>query len=114
MANTYYARIHMARTNAAGQTEQHTEVEVDARPSDAINLAVRFGAPMYVNRKIAESAYAAAPEQLMSGSMSGASPSGGVAASGESHADIAKSVRDTIANYEDPTGEMAVSRRCMS
>lgn len=38
----YYARIHLARMNAQGVIESD-EVDVDARPSDAINLAVRFG-----------------------------------------------------------------------
>ena len=28
------------------------EVSIDARPSDAINLAVRFGAPIYVDRQV--------------------------------------------------------------
>lgn len=42
VANTYYARIHLARVNAQGVPESE-EVDVDARPSDAINLAVRFG-----------------------------------------------------------------------
>jgi hypothetical protein len=48
IANTYYARIHIAR----GGDPPH-EVDVDARPSDAINLAVRFGAPVYISKKIA-------------------------------------------------------------
>lgn len=30
-----------------------TQVDVDARPSDALNLAVRFGCPIYVHREIA-------------------------------------------------------------
>lgn len=48
IANTYYARVHVAR---AGDPPH--EVDVDARPSDAINLAVRFGAPVYISKKIA-------------------------------------------------------------
>ena len=40
VSNTYYARVFMARTNAQGKPEG-TEVDVDARPSDAINLAMR-------------------------------------------------------------------------
>ena len=47
IANTYYARVHVARAGGEG------EVDVDARPSDAINLAVRFGAPVYIAKKIA-------------------------------------------------------------
>jgi bifunctional DNase/RNase len=49
IANTYYARVHVARSGDP-PTE---EVDVDARPSDAINLAVRFGAPVYISKKIA-------------------------------------------------------------
>lgn len=45
IANTYYARIHLARPNPSGGPDVDAR-DVDARPSDAINLAVRFGAPM--------------------------------------------------------------------
>ncbi|WIA36726.1 hypothetical protein OEZ86_007998 [Tetradesmus obliquus] len=83
IANTYYARVHVARAGGEG------EVDVDARPSDAINLAVRFGAPVYIAKKIAESAAPAPIEQYP--------------ASSESHAEIVRSVRETLANYEDPT-----------
>jgi hypothetical protein len=48
IANTYYARVHVSRAG-----EPPHEVDVDARPSDAINLAVRFGAPVYISKKIA-------------------------------------------------------------
>lgn len=48
ISNTYYARVHVSR----GGDPPH-EVDVDARPSDAINLAVRFGAPVYISKKIA-------------------------------------------------------------
>lgn len=88
IANTYYARIHLGRASSQGSTEVE-EVDVDARPSDAINLAVRFGAPMYVNKKIAE---VAAPQQLENFS-----------AASESHADIVRSVKEALSSYEDPT-----------
>ena len=45
--NTFFARLHLA---AAGGGE----LELDARPSDAINLAARTGAPLYVRRDVAE------------------------------------------------------------
>lgn len=45
---TYFASVHYAR---AGHTD---EIVIDSRPSDAINLAVRFGAPVYVKREVAE------------------------------------------------------------
>lgn len=107
VANTYYARIHLARVNSQGQVEPETEVEVDARPSDAINLAVRFGAPMYVNRKIAESACASPPEAHALHSSNPGTGGGILASTGETHADIARSVRETLASFEDPTSECA-------
>lgn len=44
--NTFYARIYL---EAAGR-----EHVIDARPSDAIALALRVGAPIYVDRKVIE------------------------------------------------------------
>eukprot|EP00955_Chlamydomonas_euryale_P014500 155972-Chlamydomonas_euryale.AAC.2 len=44
VSSTYYSRIHIARTGS------NEEVDIDARPSDAINLAVRFHAPMYISK----------------------------------------------------------------
>jgi len=43
--NTYYSTIHVK--TVAGKTS-----EIDARPSDAIALAVRFAAPIFVNETI--------------------------------------------------------------
>jgi len=45
-AGTFYANLVLARDGA--------EVEVDARPSDAIALAVRSGAPLYVHEDVLE------------------------------------------------------------
>ena len=53
VGNTYHARVHYAPSpamRAAGATGG--EVDVDARPSDAINLAVRFKAPLYVSKEV--------------------------------------------------------------
>ncbi len=44
--NTYYALIHLEQKNRRIQT--------DARPSDAIALAVRFGVPILVHKKVLE------------------------------------------------------------
>ena len=41
---TFYAKLHL------------DSQEVDARPSDAIALAVRYGAPIYVDEKVMEEA----------------------------------------------------------
>ncbi len=46
--NTFYAVLVLERDGA--------EFEVDARPSDAIALAVRCGAPMFVMKKVLEQA----------------------------------------------------------
>ncbi len=44
--NTFYARIFLTR--------EDKEFMIDARPSDAIALALRVGAPIYVDRKVIE------------------------------------------------------------
>lgn len=44
---TYYARLYFK--NAAGE-----DVDVDARPSDSIALALRVGAPIYVDEEVLE------------------------------------------------------------
>jgi len=45
--NTYIATIHLQ--NSKLPTE---ELAIDSRPSDAINIALRFDAPIYVNRDL--------------------------------------------------------------
>ena len=49
--NTYYARVYLASRKAGAPA---TEMDLDARPSDAINLAVRFAAPIYVSQEVAK------------------------------------------------------------
>ena len=44
--NTYYATIYIE--DNAGKTVK----EIDSRPSDAIAMAVRYGCPIYVDKKI--------------------------------------------------------------
>ncbi|XP_020113288.1 uncharacterized protein LOC109727559 isoform X2 [Ananas comosus] len=44
--NTYYSRIFM------GQLAGGRNISIDARPSDAINVAKNFQAPIYVNKEI--------------------------------------------------------------
>jgi len=46
--NTYFAEISLANSTTA--------TEIDARPSDAIALALRAGAPIYVNEEVLEEA----------------------------------------------------------
>lgn len=45
---TFFAQIHYKRDKE--------NVELDARPSDAIALAIRFGAPIFVNQKVLDEA----------------------------------------------------------
>lgn len=45
--NTYIATIHLQ--NSELPTE---ELAIDSRPSDAINIALRFDAPIYVNKEL--------------------------------------------------------------
>jgi RNA polymerase sigma factor (sigma-70 family) len=52
--NTFYAGVHV--TNGAAR-------EIDARPSDAINLAVRVGAPIFVDESVFETAGFAASDK---------------------------------------------------
>jgi len=90
--NTYYARVFMARVDAQGKP-QGDEVDVDARPSDAINFAIRAGAPMYVSEKVALTAIE--PEKVLSDfAASILNPS--------AQNDIERSVRETLAHFEDP------------
>ncbi len=44
--NTFFARIHLRHSN-----REHV---IDSRPSDAIALALRVGAPIFVDRKVIE------------------------------------------------------------
>ena len=44
--NVYLARLHLSKPGRKGAAD---ELELEARPSDAINMAVRFNAPMCVS-----------------------------------------------------------------
>lgn len=46
VVNTYFARIYF------GKTGERATFSVDAHPSDAINVAKRCKAPIYVNKQI--------------------------------------------------------------
>jgi len=68
---TYYGRVVYERRSAG--SDRVEVYDVDARPSDAINLAVRFGAPIFINKVVVEAgAYPA--------SSGAAKPSSGVGA----------------------------------
>jgi len=56
VVDTYYARILFGKKGAEQQQEEDDEEEallsVDARPSDAINFAVRCKVPIFINKSI--------------------------------------------------------------
>jgi len=100
--NTFFARIHVARADGAAGGGGG-EVDIDCRPSDGINLAVRFGAPMYVSRRIAQTA---APPEPPAGAEAAFYGGGGGAAGhagGESQAEVMRTCRDALASFDDPT-----------
>lgn len=49
---TYYARLHLEQKNELGQSH----LEVDARPSDCLVLALQNNAPVFISRKVWEEA----------------------------------------------------------
>eukprot|EP00892_Ulva_mutabilis_P003759 jgi/Ulvmu1/1755/UM117_0032.1 len=104
--NTYHARVHMCKAGGGG-----TPIDVDARPSDAINLAVRFSARILVAKDIAERMSVPIADPLSAASAAGGAAGGGGArpsgAGGrrltESDAEIVKSCKAECAMYTDPT-----------
>jgi len=53
--STYYAEIHINQGN--------NTLIIDSRPSDAINLALRFGAPIYVAQHVIDQSKLPEPEE---------------------------------------------------
>ncbi len=53
--STYYAQIHIVQGN--------NRFIIDSRPSDAINLALRFDAPIYVAEEVLEKSRVPEPEE---------------------------------------------------
>jgi len=47
--NTFYARLILKR--------EDREIEIDARPSDSIAVAVRLGVPIYIDESVLDEAY---------------------------------------------------------
>lgn len=104
VGNTYHARVHLSRgrgiksssAQLPGDVPPALEVDVDARPSDAINLAVRFGAAIYVNKEVA-----AKMGHPVTSYQEG--PTNGGSGSGEHQAEVVRSCREEILAYSDPT-----------
>lgn len=88
VSNTYYARIHFAKGRKTNDDTYH-EVDVDARPSDAINMAVRFDAPIYVHKTLAKR-MADPPEKFR-------------LAHSQSNTEIIRSCKDILMHFPDPT-----------
>ena len=53
--STYYAEIHILQGNNL--------IVIDSRPSDAINLALRFDAPVFVEEEVLEKSRVPKPEE---------------------------------------------------
>ena len=79
---TFHARVHCARS---GTTE---EIVLDARPSDALNLAVRYTAPIYMHKAVADKM---------------ASPISNYESRQEAPSEIEQMCREALRKYHDPT-----------
>jgi uncharacterized protein len=54
--NTFYARLFC-------ENKEGASVEIDSRPSDAIALALRFGAPVFVEEKVMDESGVVLPDE---------------------------------------------------
>lgn len=112
---TYHARVHFSR--GTGYKDVAQDIDIDARPSDAMNLAVRFGAAIYVNKDIAskmahpmttftaEGTMAGPKGGNGSSSIGGSGGAGGISSGKitDIAAEIIRSCREEIMHYNDPT-----------
>jgi hypothetical protein len=102
VGSTYYAKVHCRPAGACAPNGG--EIELDARPSDAMNLAIRFGAPIYVNNAVAaRMAEPAPPPGLRAAAAAAGGGAAAAAARGESAHDIARTCREELLHYADPT-----------
>ena len=53
--STYYAEVHILQGN--------NRLIIDSRPSDAINIALRFSAPIFVEESVLEKSRVSKPEE---------------------------------------------------
>jgi bifunctional DNase/RNase len=100
VVDTYYARIFLGKK---GEEEEEEEEEallsIDARPSDAINFAVRCKVPIFINRRII-TADAVRPVLEESGNGAAVSKSFKLRGSGTSFWEAAASEADSFAADE--------------
>ena len=105
VGNTYHARVHFGRGRGIKTQDgapSATEIDIDARPSDALNLAVRFGAPIYVNKDVA--AKMSLPSLAFDERhVSAAAATGSHANVVPSAIEITNSCKEEILQYIDPT-----------
>lgn len=80
VGHTYHARVFF-KARDSGE-----EISVDARPSDAVNMAVRFNAPLFVHKDVAY--------------RMGKSPS---RPRQRSEVEVVRSCREEISLHQDPT-----------
>ena len=88
VSNTYFARIHFSKGRKSQEGVYH-EIDVDARPSDAINMAVRFAAPVYVHKQVANR-MASEPDKFR-------------APTTQTTSEIVRSCKDLLMHFPDPT-----------
>lgn len=79
---TYHAQVYCARMGCS------EEIVLDSRPSDALNLAVRYEAPIYMNRSIADKM---------------ASPLANYEVRHEMPTEIESKCKEALKRYHDPT-----------
>lgn len=53
-ANTFYAKLILSRNSAQGREAKDAKIEIDARPSDSIALAIRLDAPIFAQECVLE------------------------------------------------------------
>jgi bifunctional DNase/RNase len=84
VGNTYHAKMCVQRVVGTAVES----AEIDCRPSDAINMAMRFEAPIYVCKQVAAQMAAPVDKLLLAQ---------------ETRSDIERSCRDELLHHPDPT-----------
>jgi bifunctional DNase/RNase len=98
VGNIYHARIHLTN-GQLNNDEAYQEIDLDSRPSDAINMAARFQVPIYVNKEVAEKMAHPGAAMHQQGSKEQEQRGGQDPAT----LDIIQSCKEEILRYNDPT-----------
>jgi uncharacterized protein len=104
VGSTYHARVHLCRGRGPSDPG-FAEADVDARPSDAINVALRFGAPIYVNRELAAHVARPAPQHQQQRGSGVGQPDHTPAARGaaaEWAREVYRSCSEAVSRHQDP------------